>query len=82
MHENWKKFDRGIVFSNTQFSADNFDYIDKCFLHAKYDEFTLANLKLIHEQFVDDRGKILDCALPRENSQISNEIQDKNLIIP
>jgi hypothetical protein len=56
MHENRKKFDWGIVFSNTGFSADNFDYIDKRFLHAKYDELTLANLKSIHEQLVE-KGK-------------------------
>jgi hypothetical protein len=56
MHENRKKFDGGIVFSNTGFSADNFDYIDKHFLYAKYDEFTLANLKSIHEQLVE-KGK-------------------------
>jgi hypothetical protein len=56
MHENRKKFDWGIVFSNTGFLADNFDYIDKRFFHAKYDEFTLANLKSIHEQLVE-KGK-------------------------
>jgi hypothetical protein len=53
MHENRKKFDWEIVFSNTGFSADNFNYIDKRFLHAKYDEFTLANLKSIHGQLVE-----------------------------
>jgi hypothetical protein len=42
MHENWKKFDWGIVFSNKGFLADNSNYIDKHFLHAKYDELTLA----------------------------------------
>jgi hypothetical protein len=56
MHENRKKFDWGIVFSNTSFSADNFDYIDKRFVHAKYDEDVLANLKSIHEQLVE-KGK-------------------------
>jgi hypothetical protein len=56
MHENWKKFDWGIVFSNIGFLADNFDYIAKRFLHAKYDEITLANLKSIHEQLVE-KGK-------------------------
>jgi hypothetical protein len=56
MHENQKKFDWGIVFSNTGFLADNFDCIDKRFLHAKYDELTLANLKSIHEQLVE-KGK-------------------------
>jgi hypothetical protein len=56
MHENQKKFDWGIVFSNTGFSADNFNYIDKRFVHAKYDEFALANLKSIHEQLVE-KGK-------------------------
>jgi predicted alpha/beta-fold hydrolase len=49
MHENWKKFDWGIVISNNRFLADNFDYINKCFLYAKYDEFIFANLKSIHE---------------------------------
>jgi hypothetical protein len=52
MYENQKKFDQGIVFSNTGFSTDNFDYIDKHFVHSKYDEFALANLKLIYEQLV------------------------------
>jgi hypothetical protein len=28
MYKNWKKFDWGIIFSNTGFLADNFDYID------------------------------------------------------
>jgi hypothetical protein len=36
--------------------ADNFDYIDKRFLYARYDELTFANLKSIHEQLVE-KGK-------------------------
>jgi hypothetical protein len=55
MHKNRKKFDWGIIFSNTGFSADNFNYIDKHFLYRKYDE--LANLKLIHEQLVKKSKK-------------------------
>jgi hypothetical protein len=56
MHENQKKFDWGIIFSNTGFSADNFDYIDKQFVHAKYDDLKLASLKLLHEDLVE-KGK-------------------------
>jgi hypothetical protein len=56
MHENQKKFDWGMVFSNTGFSADNFEYIDKRFVYAKYDELALENLKSIHEQLVE-KGK-------------------------
>jgi hypothetical protein len=56
IYENQKKFDWGIVFSNTGFLADNFEYIDKQFIHSKYDEFTLSNLKSIHEQLVE-KGK-------------------------
>jgi hypothetical protein len=57
MHENQKKFDWGIVFSNTGFSADNFDYIDKWFVHAKYDDLKLASLKLLHKDLVEKDKK-------------------------
>jgi predicted alpha/beta-fold hydrolase len=57
LHKNQEKFDWGLVFLNTGFSADNFNYIDKWFVHAKYDEDALANLKSIHEQLVEQGKK-------------------------
>jgi hypothetical protein len=57
MHENQEKFDWGLVFSNTGFAAENFDYVDKRFVHAKYDEYALSNLKSIHEQLVEQGKK-------------------------
>jgi hypothetical protein len=41
----------------SQTPADNFDYVDKRFVHAKYDEHALANLKSIHEQLVEQGKK-------------------------
>lgn len=49
----------GVDFSNTEFSAANFDYIDKRFVHARYSEFALANLKSIHEQLIEKGRKCL-----------------------
>jgi hypothetical protein len=57
MHENQEKFDWGLVFSNTGFAAENFDYVDKRFVHAQYNEHALANLRSIHEQLVEQGRK-------------------------
>lgn len=52
MYENRKKFDWGLVFSHTTFSANNFDYLDKKFAHKSFNEAALVNLKNMHEKLV------------------------------
>lgn len=54
MCENRKKFNWGIVFSNTSFSAKNFDYIDERFVHASYDQRKLVALKNKHAALIKD----------------------------
>lgn len=53
MYENRKKFDCGVVFSNTGFVDGNFDYIDKRFVHLEYSEEVLRNLKDIFRKQIE-----------------------------
>eukprot|EP01127_Copromyxa_protea_P020668 TRINITY_DN692_c1_g3_i1.p1 TRINITY_DN692_c1_g3~~TRINITY_DN692_c1_g3_i1.p1 ORF type:complete len:173 (+),score=3.71 TRINITY_DN692_c1_g3_i1:425-943(+) len=53
MYENRKKFHWGLVFSNTGFREGNIDYVDKRFVHLKYNEDALVKLKEIHCKLVN-----------------------------
>ena len=54
MYMNRKKFDWGLVFCNTDFSGlSGFDYIDKRFVHPKYNEAALVNLKNIQKKAIE-----------------------------
>lgn len=48
-----KKFDWGIVFTQTGFAGDNFDYIPKQFIHAKFSVEALVSLKNIHKKLIE-----------------------------
>lgn len=52
MYEHRKDFDWGLVITNTGFADGNFDYIDKKFIHIKYDENVLKNLKRLQKKFI------------------------------
>jgi hypothetical protein len=54
MHENQKKFNWGIVFSNTAFTDKGFDYIPREFIHSRYDHSALLNLKTLHERLINE----------------------------
>lgn len=54
MHMNRKKFDYGIIFCNTHFEADSFDYIDKKFVHPEYNPEVLSNLMKIQAKLVEE----------------------------
>lgn len=53
MHENRKKFDFGIVFTNTGFVDANFDYVDERFVHLEYDSEILKNFKDICKRRIE-----------------------------
>lgn len=52
MYQNRKKFDWGIVFSNTEFVGTSFNYIDPRFVHSQFNETALVKMKEIHEGLV------------------------------
>ena len=58
MYQNSDDFDCGIVFTNTGFIDGNFDYVDKRFVHLKYNEGALKNLKDIFQKQIE-KGKPL-----------------------
>eukprot|EP01127_Copromyxa_protea_P011179 TRINITY_DN279_c0_g1_i3.p2 TRINITY_DN279_c0_g1~~TRINITY_DN279_c0_g1_i3.p2 ORF type:complete len:101 (-),score=17.51 TRINITY_DN279_c0_g1_i3:1155-1457(-) len=45
MHTKRKKFDWGVVFSNTIFCEGNYDYIDPDFVYPKYNDDVIIGLK-------------------------------------
>ena len=54
MYLNRKRFDWGICFCNTDFSGlSGFDYIDSRFVHPKYNEKALINLKNIQKKSIE-----------------------------
>lgn len=57
MRENKSKFDWGIVFTNTGFLDGNFDYIDKKFVHSRYNHQALLSLKNIQEKLISEGKK-------------------------
>ena len=54
MHTYRKKFDWGVVFTNTGFAGDNFDYVPCQYVHAKYDDKALIALKNLHERLIKE----------------------------
>lgn len=60
MYEMRKIFDYGIVFTNTHFEIDSFDYIDKKFVHPEYNPVILDNLMKLQEQVITE-GKNKHC---------------------
>jgi len=53
MYTNRKKFDYGIVFTNTYFEDDSFPYINKKYVHPEYDEEILLTLMQIQKKVVE-----------------------------
>jgi hypothetical protein len=52
MHEHQKEFNWGLVFTQTAFNDDNFDYMDKKIVHCRYNEQALIGMKKIHESLI------------------------------
>lgn len=53
MYQNRKKFNCGIVFTNTGFVDGNFDYIDKAVIYKEYDETVLRDFKEIFRKHIE-----------------------------
>src|SRR5687768_9029128 len=85
MHKLRKKFDYGIIFTNTFFDSDPFPFIKPEYIHPEYDEEVLENLMnkqakliekgIIKEAFVimddclDDPGEFKSAALKKLSTQ-------------
>eukprot|EP01127_Copromyxa_protea_P011194 TRINITY_DN279_c0_g3_i2.p1 TRINITY_DN279_c0_g3~~TRINITY_DN279_c0_g3_i2.p1 ORF type:complete len:182 (+),score=20.28 TRINITY_DN279_c0_g3_i2:335-880(+) len=52
MYERRKKFDWGIVFSNTGWGDGNFDYVPEACVYEHYDEKRLENLKALQKKCI------------------------------
>ena len=52
MYMNRKKFDYGIVFTNTLFEDDSFDYVNKKYVHPEYDPNALTSLMKIQSNLI------------------------------
>lgn len=52
MYQHRKKFDYGIVFTNTYFEDDSFDYVPKDYVHPEFDEEILSNLMTIQQNLI------------------------------
>lgn len=57
MYRHQKKFNWGLVFSNTGFKDDNFEYVDKRFVHLRYNEEALVALKNKHRELSEAKYK-------------------------
>ncbi len=53
MNKMRKKFDYGLVFTNTFFDDNPFDYIDAEYVHPEYDEDKLQNLMDIQAKLIE-----------------------------
>lgn len=56
MYQLRKKLDYGIVFTNTFFEDDSFDYINKKYIHPEYNPNVLEGLMNIQANLIDARG--------------------------
>lgn len=54
MHNLRKKLDYGIVFTNTLFEDDSFDYINKKYIHPEYNPDILSSLMKIQSNLVEE----------------------------
>lgn len=52
MYQNRHRFDYGIVFTNTYFEDDSFNYISKKYVHPEYDPEMLSNLMAIQKKLI------------------------------
>lgn len=50
MYQNRKRFDYGVVFSNTLFEDDSFDYIDDKYVHPEYNPDVVTKLMEIQSK--------------------------------
>lgn len=57
MYENRKKFDWGLVFTNTSFVGENYDYIPDGFVHSQYSGDALVTLKRLHSRIIKNGKK-------------------------
>ena len=76
MYINRKKFDYGLVFSNTFFDGDSFDYVKKEYVHPEYNEEALQKLmdiqqELISKNIIKEAYVIFDDCIEKE--QFSSE---------
>jgi len=49
-----KKFDYGVVFTNTFFEDDSFDYVNKKYIHPEYNEDVLTELMNIQANLIEE----------------------------
>jgi hypothetical protein len=54
MYRNRKRFNWGIVFTNTGFAGDNFDYIPQKYVHPVYNQKALLSLMNVQKKLIGD----------------------------
>ena len=57
MGEHRKRFDFGLVFTQTKFGKGNYDYIDPDFVHPEYNPKALLELKRLHARLIKQGKK-------------------------
>ncbi len=80
MYENRKKFDYGIVFTNTFFDDDAYDFFPAKFVHPEYDENILQKLmdiqaKLIEKGIIKEVIVIFDDCIDDPNQFTSKALK-------